>query len=1084
MRKIYIARLFSVIMIALMVITDVMSFAGPFSGYSYAAEGEPALEEGEAVHADGGACASNAADDFVKALGSGNAEVLSETKDGRSIVTVTLKNDIVLEQALRITHGAWDDKVVLDLAGHSITGAEGKNSDDSEDSRGVSPIEISAGGFDVEIKGPGSITGGKGAVYESYGVRSGANGGNAVTFVESEYEPLADNGRLLYGLTVTGGAVLTGGSGADISAQDILNNIEKYSGSAVDFPAVSSGSGCAGIGQLNAGMMFGNQALVYSRISVEDAVVNGGNGGRADMSSGITPTKYHLMTSQVVQKGMTGKNIEYINDVLGRASFSVGKGGDGIRTGCGRKYIYTGKESEITGGSPGTADYGKNRTINRLSHGYSAGDARIFVNAGDAGDGIAVWVSDLGITNVPVGYKDDEWKSKTKDSDDMGIFVEGEVTGGSCPDVKALNESAGSGGAGIALYGDYERYGAEGNGDDWGIVDVEGTVKGGNGGSAVSGAPGSGGDGIYESYSLDAEGDTMGDQGTNYYIVNGTVTGGNGGSSFGTGGNGIKYSERYRAFVNLKGDGTAIAGDAGSATDRDDPDVSKSYVDPIYLVKKDDPYYKNNVELNTQDGALAKVITTKRIDVTAEMTKFSQYPNTSTKLSCKVARPSGYTGDVYISWAAKITVQGNDPESCYIESSGTDMTSFNMLSNSAYKYLAYEGYEYEALGWHRYTDDILTTDRIKERISIDNSTTEIWCYVLLEDGSWGKSNVMTFDKNGWSGGSGSETGPTDAELAEKVNNLIQALPDAATISLADEDAVTAARNAYNTLETEQKVLVDKDLLEKLKALEDRIEELKKPAYDVVNMIEMVSDPEFMDTGNAEEVAAIRKMLTDVMSAYNALSDDQKRIVEEGGHFTYLMGLLNAFNVKVPEDPIEIETDPIKVVPEVVPESKSLTYNGKARTPGVTVLANGTPVAESMYDVTYAAGRKAVGTYKITVRMKGMYAGTNSASFDIVPKGATISKPKAAKKALTAKWKPQKSKMSTKRIAGYQVQASLKKSFKSGVKKKTVKGYKKKSVKIKKLKSRKTYYVRVRTYMKVKGKTYYSKWSKVKKTRVK
>lgn len=1083
MRKIYIARIFSVIMIALMVITDVMSFAGSFSGYSYAAEGEPALEEGEAVHADGGACASNAADDFVKALGSGNAEVLSETKDGRSIVTVTLKNDIVLEQALRITHGAWDDKVVLDLAGHSITGAEGKNSDDSEDSRGVSPIEISAGGFDVEIKGPGSIIGGKGAVYESYGVRSGANGGNAVTFVESEYEPLADNGRLLYGLTVTGGAVLTGGSGADISAQDILNNIEKYSGSAVDFPAVSSGSGGAGIGQLNAGMMFGNQALVYSRIEIEEAVIYGGDGGKADMT-GITPTTYHLMTSQVVQKGMTGKNIEYINDVLSRAAFSVGKGGDGIRTGCGRKYIYTGKESEITGGSPGTADYGKNRTINRLSHGYSAGDARIFVNAGDAGDGIAVWVSDLGITNVPVGYKDDEWKSKTKDSDDMGIFVEGEVTGGSCPDVKALNESAGSGGAGIALYGDYERYGAEGNGDDWGIVDVEGTVKGGNGGSAVSGAPGSGGDGIYESYSLDAEGDTMGDQGTNYYIVNGTVTGGNGGSSFGTGGNGIKYSERYRAFVNLKGDGTAIAGDAGSATDRDDPDVSKSYVDPIYLVKKDDPYYKNNVELNTQDGALAKVITTKRIDVTAEMTKFSQYPTTSTKLSCKVARPSGYTGDVYIIWAAKITVQGNDPESCYIESSGTDMTSFSMLSNSAYKYLAYEGYEYEALGWHRYTYDILTTDRIKERISINNSKTEIWCYVLLEDGSWGKSNVMTFDKNGWSGGSGSETGPTDAELAEKVNNLIQALPDAATISLADEDAVTAARNAYDSLETEQKVLVDRDLLEKLKALEDMIEELKKPAYDVVNMIEMVSDPEFMDTGNAEEVAAVRKMLTDVMSAYNALSDDQKRIVEEGGHFTYLMGLLNAFNVKVPEDPIEIETDPIEVVPEVVPESKSLTYNGKARTPGVTVLANGTPVAESMYDVTYAAGRKAVGTYKITVKMKGMYAGTNSASFDIVPKGATISKPKAAKKALTAKWKSQKSKMSAKRIAGYQVQASLKKSFKSGVKKKTVKGYKKKSVKIKKLKSKKTYYVRVRTYMKVKGKTYYSKWSKVKKTRVK
>lgn len=61
---------------------------------------------------------------------------------------------------------------------------------------------------------------------------------------------------------------------------------------------------------------------------------------------------------------------------------------------------------------------------------------------------------------------------------------------------------------------------------------------------------------------------------------------------------------------------------------------------------------------------------------------------------------------------------------------------------------------------------------------------------------------------------------------------------------------------------------------------------------------------------------------------------------------------------------------------------------------------------------------------------------------------------------------------------------MKKNFKSGVKTVNIKKNKTVSATIKKLKKKKTYYVRIR-YMKKSGKkTIYSKWSSVKKVKIK
>lgn len=86
---------------------------------------------------------------------------------------------------------------------------------------------------------------------------------------------------------------------------------------------------------------------------------------------------------------------------------------------------------------------------------------------------------------------------------------------------------------------------------------------------------------------------------------------------------------------------------------------------------------------------------------------------------------------------------------------------------------------------------------------------------------------------------------------------------------------------------------------------------------------------------------------------------------------------------------------------------------------------------------------------------------------------TVSKPTAAKKGFTVKWK----KVSG--VNGYEVQYALNSKFTKS--KKTVNITKGTTVskKITKLKAKKKYYVRVRAYKTVSGKKYYSDWSKAK-----
>ncbi len=159
---------------------------------------------------------------------------------------------------------------------------------------------------------------------------------------------------------------------------------------------------------------------------------------------------------------------------------------------------------------------------------------------------------------------------------------------------------------------------------------------------------------------------------------------------------------------------------------------------------------------------------------------------------------------------------------------------------------------------------------------------------------------------------------------------------------------------------------------------------------------------------------------------------------------------------------------------------SYTYDGKVKTPTVTVKnASGTTLTKNThYTVTYASGRKNVGTYKVTIKGKGNYTGTKTLTFKIDPAKTTVSKVTSATKSL----KVSITKKATQ-VTGYQVQYSTSKAFTSA-KSKTLTKNTTTSTTLTGLKAKTTYYVRVRTYKTVNGVKYYSGWSTVKSAKTK
>ncbi len=157
--------------------------------------------------------------------------------------------------------------------------------------------------------------------------------------------------------------------------------------------------------------------------------------------------------------------------------------------------------------------------------------------------------------------------------------------------------------------------------------------------------------------------------------------------------------------------------------------------------------------------------------------------------------------------------------------------------------------------------------------------------------------------------------------------------------------------------------------------------------------------------------------------------------------------------------------------------KNQTCTGKAVKPAVTVKYSGKKLAAGTdFTVAYKSNKK-IGKASAIITGKGIYTGTKTVTFKIVPAGVRISSLEAGTKQLTVKWAKRSG------ITGYQIEYSTKKDFSSSKKVTVSKAGTTRKV-IKNLKAKKTWYVRIRTYKTVKGVKYYSAWSAVKRVKTK
>ena len=297
-------------------------------------------------------------------------------------------------------------------------------------------------------------------------------------------------------------------------------------------------------------------------------------------------------------------------------------------------------------------------------------------------------------------------------------------------------------------------------------------------------------------------------------------------------------------------------------------------------------------------------------------------------------------------------------------------------------------------------------------------------------------------------------------------------------------------NAHNftVSEGENAVITSIDGFSVESAGDVRIAVKKNPKYDITDAAKMQMEKVLADAEQKNEADFTKES----WNAYKEAVDAAKAISEKvaGAERVTAADYQNAIQAVKDAEAALVKAEAPKPEPEVKKVASvklaktSYVYDGKVKKPAVVAKNNkGEKITSKDYTVKYAAGCKNVGTYTVKVTFKGDYKGTFTKTFNINPKGTSLSKVKAARKSFSATWKKQ-----SKQTSGYQLQYSTNKKFAKAVKTSTISKNTTVKKTVKKLSAKKTYYVRVRTYKTVKvGKKsvkIYSGWSAAKKVKTK
>ena len=100
---------------------------------------------------------------------------------------------------------------------------------------------------------------------------------------------------------------------------------------------------------------------------------------------------------------------------------------------------------------------------------------------------------------------------------------------------------------------------------------------------------------------------------------------------------------------------------------------------------------------------------------------------------------------------------------------------------------------------------------------------------------------------------------------------------------------------------------------------------------------------------------------------------------------------------------EFKILPKSATPKINLSETKFVYDATVKTPNVTSVtigSSGTVVDASDYEVRYSEGRKNVGTYSVTVILKGNYSGENTKNFVIAPQSLKEAQVKLSKRTYT------------------------------------------------------------------------------------
>ena len=120
----------------------------------------------------------------------------------------------------------------------------------------------------------------------------------------------------------------------------------------------------------------------------------------------------------------------------------------------------------------------------------------------------------------------------------------------------------------------------------------------------------------------------------------------------------------------------------------------------------------------------------------------------------------------------------------------------------------------------------------------------------------------------------------EKEAVDKVNKLLNSLPSEDEVLFVDQTDIEAARAAYEALDT-LKDQVSPDALAKLTTAENRLNALQEEVNQVVDLIDALPAVDELTPAHADQVKAAR-------DAYNALNNDQKRLLTENGVLSKLL----------------------------------------------------------------------------------------------------------------------------------------------------------------------------------------------------